>query len=156
MEQFDISLIAILKIVLTGIFIYIIAPLLLVVRDMLLLKSIEKWILTSELSFDIHLCESDRWYLNNKYQKKRAIKIPVSGGESQYELDGEQVSKEEYDEYEAGLQMHQNRFHLLDSKINSRHNFIFWLTKHYKQDGFKSPIPIWREESYQRKEQDNV
>lgn len=156
MEQFDISLIAILKIVLTGIFIYVIAPLLLVVRDMLLLKSIEKWILTSKLSFDINICESDRWYLNNKYQKKRAIKIPVSGGESQYELDGEQVSKEEYDEYEAGLKMHQNRFHLLDSKINSRHNFIFWLTKHYKQDGFKSPIPIWREESYQRKEQDNV
>ena len=62
MEQFDISLIAILKIVLTGIFIYIIAPLLLVIRDMLLLKSIEKWILTSELSFDINICESDRWY----------------------------------------------------------------------------------------------
>lgn len=156
MEQIDISALAILKIVLSGIFVYLIAPLLLVARDMVLLKIIERWVLTSELNFDINICESDRWHLNNRYQKKRAIKFPTSGAESQYELDGKQVSKTEYDEYESGLKMHQSRFNLLDSKINSKHNLIVWLTKHYKQDDFKSPIPIWREEAYQRVEQDNT
>ena len=156
MEQFDISTSAILKIALSGIFIYVLAPLLLAARDMLLLKMIERWILTSALNFEIGICESDRWHLNNKYQKNRNIKIPVSGGETLYELDGEQVSAEEYKDYESGLNMHQNRFHLLDAKINSRHNYIYWLTKHYKQDGFKSPIPIWREEEYRRAELKNA
>jgi hypothetical protein len=156
MNQIDLSTFAIVKVILSGIFLYLIAPLLLVARDMALLKIIERWVLTSSLIFEIRLCESDRWHLNNKYQKERSIKIPLAGGGTMYEIDSKQVSSEEYIEYENALKMHQNRFRLLDSKINSRHNLIFWLTQHYKQDGFKSPIPVWRAEAYKRAEQENA
>lgn len=156
MEQFDISTSAIVKIVLSGIFIYLIAPILLVLRDMILLKIIEKWILTGSLNFEVGICESDRWHLNNKYQKKMQIKIPVSGGATQYEIDGEKVSAENYNNHEAGLNMHSNRFYRLDAKINSRQNLIFWLTKHYKQDGFTNPIPVWRDEAYKSVERKNA
>ncbi len=135
---------------------YLIAPLLLVLRSYLIFKIIEKYLLTSNLHFDIGICESDRWHLRNKYQKKRNIKIPVSGGETIYELDGESVTREEYENYESGLNMHQSRFHLLDAKINSRQNLVFWLTKHYKQDGFNSPVPVWRQEAYDRLEKENA
>ena len=149
MEQIDISTAMIVKLILSGIFVYLVAPILLVLRDMMLLKVIEKWILTSSLNADIRLCESDRWYLDNKYQKERSIQMPVSGGEPRYIIDDDKVSKDKYDLYESNLKMHQNRFYLLDSKLNYRHNLIFWLTKHYKQDdGFKSPINTWRKEAY--------
>ncbi|WP_255987363.1 hypothetical protein [Chitinolyticbacter albus] len=156
MEQLDISTSAIVKVALSGIFIYLIAPILLLLRDMILLKIIEKFILTGSLHFDIGLCESDRWYLNNKYQKKRRMKILVSGGAPQFEIDGEQVSAEDYENYESGLNMHLNRFNLLDAKINSRQNLVFWLTKHCKQDGFTNPIPSLRDEAYKNVERKNA
>jgi phosphate/sulfate permease len=143
--------------VLTGVGVaYILAPLLLVFRSYLLFKVIEKFLLTSKLNFDIKICESDRWYLNKKYQKKRNIKIPVSGGMTKYELDGEEVTPEEYEHYESGLKLHETRFHLLDAKINARQNLVYWLTSHYKQDGFNNPIPIWRNDAYERLENDNA
>lgn len=49
MVQFDISGVAILKVIGGGVFVYVIAPLLLMLRDLLVLKSIEKWILTNAL-----------------------------------------------------------------------------------------------------------
>ena len=156
MGQIDISTASIIKVGLSGLFIYLIAPLLLVARDMLILKAIECWVLTSSLTFDIGICESDRWHLNNTYQKKRKFMLPVSGGEKSYELAGEIVSEEDYNNYESGLKMHQNRSNFLDSKINFRHNLVVWITKHYKQAEFKSPIPEWREEAYQRAERDNA
>lgn len=156
MNEFDISTSAIIKIVISGVFIYLIAPLLLIMRDMFILKIIEKFILTESLSFDIRMCESDRWYLNNNYQKQRKIKLPVSGVNKICELDGKEVSEEEYNNYESGLEMHRNRFQILDAKINSKHNLVFWLTKHYKQDGFESPIPKWREDAYKNAEKNNA
>lgn len=156
MEILNLSWYAVGKVLLGVGFAYLMAPLLLVLRSYLLFKVIEKYLLNSSLHFEIDICESDRWYLANKYQKKRNIKIPVSGGETIYELDGEQVTREQYESYESGLNMHQSRFHLLDAKINSRQNLIFWLTNHYKQDGFKSPIPEWRQEAYDRREMENA
>lgn len=135
---------------------YILAPLFLVFRSYIIFIVVEKFLLTSKLLFDISICESDRWYLRNKYQKKISMKIPVSGGVTVYQLDGEEVTPEEYENYESGLKMHQSRFYILDAKINSRHNLVFWLTKHYKQDGFNSPVPAWRNEAYDRLEKDNA
>jgi len=143
--------------VLTGVGLaYILAPLLLVFRSYLLFKVIEKFLLTSKLNFDIGICESDRWHLNNKYQKKRSIQIPVSDGVTKYEIDGEEVTPEEYENYESGLKMHESRFQFLDAKINARQNLVYWLTSHYKQDGFNNPIPVWRKNAYDRLENENA
>jgi hypothetical protein len=143
--------------VLTGVSVaYILAPLLLVLRSYLLFKIIEKFILTEELNGDIRICESDRWYLNNKFQKKRNMKIPNSGGMTKYELDGLEVTHDVYKDYESWLKMHETRFNLMDAKINARQNLVYWLTSHYKQNGFNNPIPIWRNDAYDRLEKDNL
>jgi hypothetical protein len=156
MEQLDISIWAIIKVILAGFFIYVIAPALLVLRDLLLHKVIEKWILTQSLNYDIYICESDRWFLNNKYAKNLKKRVSGSSGSIKYEIDEKEVSSEIYSEYESGLKMHQIRFHKLDSKINMRHNLILWLTKHYKQDKFTSPVPELRKEAYDRAEKRNA
>ncbi len=152
MEQLDISIGTIIKVIVSGVSIYIISPTLLVIRDLLLQKVIEKWIFTTSLSFQIKLCESSRWLLNNKYQHERTVKYPLSSGKVTYEINGKEVSSDDYKNYEKWLMYHQKLFHYLDAKINMRHNLILYLIKHYKQDELKSPIPKLREEAYQHAE----
>lgn len=148
MEKIDISFFAIVKIFSFGIFSYVIAPLLFTLRDAVLLWSIDRFVLTDKLRVWIDVFELDRWKLENIYNKSLSIGVPVLGGGSRYKIDGEEVSKDFYDDYERRMNFHKNRFFTLDSKIVSRNNLVFWLTKHYKQEGFESPIPKWREHSY--------
>ena len=155
MQLFDISYVAILKIMGAGIFTYIIFPLFLVARDLILLKAIEKLILTSKLQFNIRICESDRWQLNNRYNKKRSIEYRKNG-EVIYTLDGDEVNEKSYKDYENTYNMHYSRFILFDAMIGSRHNLIISLTKHYKSDDFKSPIPELSELEYQSCESQNA
>jgi hypothetical protein len=150
MDKLDISMWAILKVSVSGIFIYIIAPGLFVLRDLTVLKIIERFVLTKQLQINIRLCESDRWQLEKL--KKLDVKIDVSGkdGEFTYLCNGEKVSKEDYSLHDSALNMHTNRFYTLNNSINMRHNLILWLTKHYKQESLSSPIPEWRKTVYER------
>lgn len=148
MTQIDISNAAIIKVTLSGIFLYVLAPILMVARDLILLKIIEEWVLTDRLKFQISICESDRWYLNEKYNKKRETGISRITGHKIHKLNGIETSEEEYNQYERGLNTHSTRFYALDSKINFFHNLIISLTKHYKTEDFESPIPLLREEAY--------
>ena len=145
----------IIKIIVSGFFVYVISPALLAIRDILLLKVIEKFIITDELFFNIKLCESDRWQLNNKFSFSREVGIPLASGESVLKIGDKKVSIKEFHDYEENLNFHQVRFDKLNAKINMRHNLIFWLTKHYKTDELKSPIPKLREEAYERAEKQN-
>lgn len=147
MEQLDISWLAIIKIILAGSFTYIILPALLVLRDLCLHYAIGKFILTSKLNTHIKMCESDRWYLNNQYNK--SVKVSYSSNGSTYEIDGQSVSKEQYLEYETNRNFFLKRFEYADSKIVFRHNLITWLTKHYQQAEGGNPIPELRKKYYE-------
>ena len=148
-EVFDISYSAIFKVVISGVFVYVIFPLLLALRDLVLLKTIEKLILTDELHSYLRICESDRWFLNNKYNKKQGIDF-TENETAVYTLDGEEVSTDAYNSYISGYNLHYNRFIKLDSFVNLRHNLIIFLTKHYKSEDFKSPIPNLRDKEYSK------
>jgi hypothetical protein len=147
MEQLDISWCAIFKVILAGSFTYVILPALLVLRDLCLHYAIGKFILTSKLNIHIMMCESDRWYLDNKYNK--SVKVSYSSNGSTYEVDGQLVSKEQYLEYEQGKNFHLKRVEYTDSKIVFRHNLITWLTKHYQQAEGGNPIPELRKNYYE-------
>lgn len=147
METFDISWSAILKLMLAGAFTYVVMPALLVLRDLVLHFAIGKWILTDHLSTLIRMCENDRWFLNNRYNRK--VKVTYGTDGARFEIDGSPVSREEFNEYEKGRNFHAKRFEYADSKITFRHNLITWLTKHYKQAEGGNPIPELREFYYE-------
>lgn len=146
MQSFDISWIAIFKVMGAGAFSYVVLPALLVFRDLLLHKAIDKWIITENLTILIRMCESDRWFLNNKYNK--SIKVTYGASVSVCKIDGQEVTQEQFLEYENGRNFHLNRFELADSKIIMKHNLITWLTRHYKQAEGGNPIPTLREQYY--------
>jgi len=129
-----------------GAFTFVILPLLLVLRDMLLHKVIGKWILTNNLNNLIKMCENDRWFLNNKYNKSYAV--TYGSGSMIYKIDDKPVSIEEFETYEKNRSFHLKRFEFADSKILMKHNLITWLTRHYKQAKGGNPIPFLREEYY--------
>ena len=147
MQALDISWAAILKIMAAGSFTYVVLPALLVLRDLLLHYLIGKWILTNKLNQLIMMCENDRWFLNHKYNK--SVKVTYGSDGSKYEIDGEKLGQEKFEEYEKGRNMHVKRFEYADSKIVFRHNLITWLTKHYKQAEGGNPIPDLRKQYYE-------
>lgn len=147
METFDISWSAILKLMLAGVFTYVVMPALLVLKDLVLHLVIGKWILTDHLNTLIMMCENDRWFLNNRYNRKVEVTYRTDG--ARFEIDGSTVSREEFNEYEKGRNFHVKRFEYADSKITFRRNLITWLTKHYKQAEAGNPIPDLREFYYE-------
>ncbi len=146
MQSFDISWAAIFKIMGASAFTYVVLPLLLVARDMLLQKAIGKFILTKELNSLIMMCENDRWFLNNKYNKSTQVSYGESG--AIYKIDNKNVSYEEYSAFEKNINFHSKRFEFANSKISMKHNLITWLTRHYKQADGGNPIPNLREGYY--------
>jgi hypothetical protein len=142
--MFNISWMALLKIMGAGAFSFLLLPLLLVIRDLLLHKAIGKWILTDDLDQLIRLCEHDRWLLNNKYNKKISYTLDYSS----HKINNKEVTKEEYNEYVRGQEAHSKRYEYANSKILLKHNLITWLTKHYKLADGGNPIPSLRETYY--------
>ena len=99
MQSFDISWIAIFKVMGAGAFSYVVLPALLVFRDLLLHKAIDKWIITENLIILIRMCESDRWFLNNKYNKS----VDTYGASDRFaKLMTKKLPKEQFLEYENG------------------------------------------------------
>ena len=142
----DISGWAIVKIVLSGLFVYVVCPFLMIIRDLIVLIAIEKLILTKRLKFDINKCERARWELNHQY--KQACRVSnLTDDEVKYEVAGKSVTKEQYEQFRLTRQSYQDVFRALDLKINSKHNLISSVTKQYKTDSYSSPIPKMREEA---------
>lgn len=146
MQIFDISWAAIFKVTAAGLFSYVVFPILLVIRDLLLHKAIGTLILTKGLTNLIVMCESDRFQLKNNFNKNMSLHMSTES--TTYKLDGVEVSEKEYLEYEKNRNFHINRFELANSKIGLRHNLITWLTQHYKLEKSTNPIPAMREKYY--------
>lgn len=145
----DISWGSILKVVGSGVFLYLVAPLLLILRDLLLGKVIEKWILTESLRDTIHLCEGDRWRLESQYNEP----LIMDGGECY--IGDKKVTEEEFARYEKAMWLLQDRFELLDSKIKFRSCIINYAINHFKNNGYVNPIDSLRASSYKHAEETN-
>lgn len=129
------------KLLLAGIGTYVLIPAFLVVRDWLLWKAIEKFILTDRLRALITMRANDVWYLNNKYNYQRQVKMGQDG--SKYYLNDIEVSWEEFNNVNAAIEFHSNRADVAGTNIVWKSNLLNWLLRHYKQEGDSNPIVKW-------------
>lgn len=129
------------KLLLAGIGTYVLIPAFLVVRDWLLWKAIEKFILTDRLRALITMRANDVWYLNNKYNYQRQVKMGQDG--SKYYLNDIEVSWEEFNNVNAAIEFHSNRADVAGANIVWKSNLLNWLLRHYKQEGDSNPIVKW-------------
>src|SRR5690606_18558788 len=129
------------KLLLAGIGTYVLIPAFLVVRDWLLWKAIEKFILTDRLRALITMRANDVWYLNNKYNYQRQVKMGQDG--SKYYLNDIEASWEEFNNVNAALECHSNRADVAGTNIVWKRNLLNWLLRHYKQEGDSNPIVKW-------------
>lgn len=129
------------KLLLAGIGTYVLIPAFLVVRDWLLWKSIEKFILIDRLRALITMRANDVWYLNNKYNYQRQVKMGQDG--SKYYLNDIEVSWEEFNNVNAAIEFHSNRADVAGTNIVWKSNLLNWLLRHYKQEGDSNPIVKW-------------
>lgn len=149
MENFDISWGAILKVSGSGVALYLIAPLLLILRDLLITKFIEKCVLTQAIRDSIHQCEADRWLLDKKYNE------PLIMDSGEYYVGEKKVTEEQYNCYEKGMWECQRRFELLDAKIQFRDDIINYAMNHFKNSSYINSIDSLRASSYRHKEEMN-
>ncbi|OCH16537.1 hypothetical protein A6E03_19700 [Aliivibrio sp. 1S128] len=146
MEMFEISWSSILKVSVSAGVLYIIAPFVLIIRDLCITKFIEKCVLTKTFRDSIFMCEMDRWYLDKKYSE------PLIMDGSEYYIGKEKVTEEKYNQYEKQMWLHHERFESLDSKIVFRSNIINYAMNHYKNNTFINPIESLRISSYKHQE----
>ena len=137
--ELEISWAVVLKVCAGGLVTYAILPLCLVARDLLILKAIEKYVITSKLYMYLRMFASDKWHLENKYNKDTlsdfSVEPPV------FKIEGQIITRETFEDYEQNKINHEDRLNDVSAKLKLRSNLITWLTKHYKLDELKNPIP---------------
>ena len=146
--ELSISWSTIVKLMAAGAGTYIILPALLIIRDLLLWKTIEYFILNSKLQMLINIRANDVWHLNNRYNYQRKMTL---GNEGKYYLDEKEVSQEEFYEVAEAIEFHGNRADKAGATILWRSNLINWILQHYKQDKISNPIPEWEKRANERK-----
>ena len=137
----------ILKLGGTGVLVYVVAPALLVFRDLFLWKIIEQFILNEMLITAMNLRASAVYELNNRYNKKEEIEFGRNG--RTIYLDRDEVSEDEYQWYWRRQESLKNKERRAGRIIQWRSNVLNWLLRHYKQHGESNPIPDMEEEAYE-------
>jgi hypothetical protein len=146
MPIFDISWMEIFMLAGTGFLAYVIFPALLVLRELVLHKALEKWVLTNSLDSMIYICETDRWFLDNKFTRSESI--TYTSNDRKYHIGDEEVNEDDYFEYVRKKSFHFSRFISTDAKIAMRHNLITWFSRYYKLADGGNPIPDLRKHYY--------
>ena len=141
--EIEVSWLTVLKVVAAGAFTYVVLPVLLVLRDALLWKVVDIFILNKKLSEKIMEYASESWVLDNRYSK-----VPTSfirGSDTVYLMGDDPVSEEMFNTYRKERERRVEIVEGLSLYIDRRSNLLNWLIRHYKQDGASNPIPKWKE-----------
>jgi hypothetical protein len=111
---------------------YVLLPLFLVIRDYLLWKIIDNFIITDDLIDKINLYSNYLVQWNNKYVGN--ISIIKSEGIAHYTINDKEVTSEVWNDFRANRDQLQNAMNKTLWSIQRRSNLVTWLLKHYKQD----------------------
>lgn len=131
--ELSISFSTIITAALSFLGVYFLMPLLLMGRDFLILKIIDKYILNDEFWTWLRIVNTDKAIHNERYAgKKTHLSFRASG--TTYTIDGQGVSEQAYLNFERGRDMHLNRINKIEPKIIMRKNLIEWAEKYYKLD----------------------
>lgn len=145
----DITWSAIFKVVSAGLGTYVLLPAFLVLRDFILWKCINKFILNSKAQQNVreYVQEKDKW--NNKHAVKKTVSS--SGSETSYHIDKTQVFQQEFEGSIEDATATLSKLRDLEKDLNFRARLVKWLVKHYKQDA-SDPINQWVKEEIERVE----
>lgn len=138
--EFTISFSAVITACLGFLGVYVLMPFALILRDFLLIKFIEKFILNERFWLNIRVVESDRAHLNHFYGKSMSVDFSPNGGDSVCKLDNEVVSHEELQQYESGRDFHLNRMNAIWGKIQFKNNIAMKMFKYFKLDEYEGYI----------------
>ncbi|EML4686661.1 TPA: hypothetical protein U2L42_004905 [Citrobacter amalonaticus] len=113
--------------------VYFLMPMLLISRDFLILKVIDKYILDDKFWTLLRIVSTDKAIHNERYADiKTQMSFNAKG--TTYTIDGQEVSDQVYLNFERGREMHLNRINQNEPKIMLRRNLIVWVEKYYKLD----------------------
>lgn len=138
--EFTVSLSTIITACLGFLGVYVLMPFALILRDFLLIKFIEKFILNEKFWFQVRIRETDRAHMNHLYAKSMSIEFSASGGDSVCKLDNEVVTNEELQQYESGRDFHLNRMNAIWSRIQFKNNIAMKMFKYFKLDEYEGYI----------------
>jgi hypothetical protein len=138
------------KLTLAGVGTYVLAPALLVLRDIVLWKVIRRFVLNDKLYRQIQMRANDVWYLNNRYNYSRSIEDSTSG--TKYFLNDTEVSEMEFQKISDAISFHGKRADRAAAEIRWKSNLLNWLLRHYSQENSANPIPNWESEALERVE----
>lgn len=143
----DITWATIGKVLFAGIGTYVVFPAALILRDYLLWKFINAYILNEELIKNIQEYATRVTIWNNNFAVKTSMKC--KDGDMLYTIDGEMVPVEQWKEHydsRGNLEKMMRKNKLF---IDRKSNFLTWMLKHYKQDE-SNPINDWFKKEIER------
>jgi len=128
----EISWVTIGKLALAGAFTYVVAPALLLFRDLFLFWCIRKFVLNDKLHILIKKRASDVWQLKNKLNHK--MRVHHGANSTNYYINDEEVEESKFLALERARDFHIERSNQAATQIVWRSNLIGLLFRHYKQD----------------------
>lgn len=138
--EFTISFSAVITACLGFLGVYVLMPFALILRDFLLIKFIEKFILNEKFWLNVRVRESDRAHMNHFYGKSMSIDFSPNGGDSVCKLDNEVVSHEELQQYESARDFHLKRMNGISKRIELQNNIAVKMFKYFKLDEYEGYI----------------
>lgn len=143
----DISWGAIGKILLAGIATYVLLPAVLIIRDAVLWKLINKFILTSKLQLEIRRYVELIHDWNTKYAGEACISSTDKG--TKYTINSREVTAEQFYRNDEKSRELKDELWPLELKLHRKAKFLKWLLKHYQQEAI-DPINEWKESEEKR------
>lgn len=138
--EFTISFSAVITACLGFLGVYVLMPFALILRDFLLIKFIEKFILNEKFWLNVRVVESDRAHLNHFYGKSMSVDFSHNGGDSVCKLDNEVVSHEELQQYESARDFHLQRMTSVSKRIEFQNNIAVKMFKYFKLEEYEGYI----------------
>ncbi|AKK84100.1 hypothetical protein ABY61_23520 [Klebsiella aerogenes] len=118
--------------------VYVLMPFALIGRDILLIKFINKVLLNKDFWLNVRIMESDRAHYNYLYSKSTSINYPVGDGTTTYKIDGKEVSKEKFENYEKHREFHSERMNAIWQRIALKNNIAVKMFKYFKLDEYNN------------------
>lgn len=136
----DISWAAIGKILIAGLASYVLLPAALILRDFILWKLINAYILNTKLREAI----KRQAILINLWKKTYAVNknTTLKDGKTTYSINNKSVTKEKMNAHEKDSENVKKSIEENEIYIKRKSNLLTWLLKHYKQDNL-NPINEW-------------
>lgn len=143
----DLTWSAIFKVLSVGLATYILMPAFLILRDYLLWRLVNAYILNNELRRAVfrYAALAHRW--NSKHVVES--KIDSSSGEVIYTIGGEEVSKDAWYKFQKESDSLQRQISELKLLIDRKSRLLTWLLRHYKQEQ-TNPIDDWKVQAKER------